>query len=311
MAIEHTLDRLLTALDVEPHAFSVCRIQRGWRMEFPMFRMITTHFVLRGSGHLRIGDGALLPFGPSSVLIVPALQPHWVGEVDEGARIAPAGEKCALLGDGLVEFTAGNGKDDILLACGAVSAQTRAALGLFNLLRAPVIDGIAASVIPGSVFEALLTEIARPGLGTQAICQALMKVALVTLLREQWSGEGGDSPPPSALHHTRLARALVAIIEDPAADHTVDSLATLAGMSRASFSDHFSRTLGQGPIDFVQKSRLRVAARLLRVTDLPIKVVADSVGYAGSRPFARAFQLSYGVTPQRFRQDTEPPIGLA
>jgi AraC family transcriptional activator of mtrCDE len=305
MAIEKTLDRLLTALDVAPHAFSVCRIQTRWRMEFPVFRMITVHFVLRGSGHLQIGEGVPLPFGPSSVLIIPALRPHWVGATDADARIGRAEEHCTLLGDGLVEFTAGSGEDDILLACGAVSAQARAALGLFDLVRAPVVNDTAASVVPRSVFDALLQELARPGLGTQAICQALMKVGLVTLLREQWSREGGDLLPPNALHHPRLARALVAIIEDPAADHSVDSLAALAGMSRASFSDHFSRTLGQGPIDFVQKSRLRVAARLLKVTDLPIKVVAQSVGYAGSRPFARAFQAGYGLTPQRFRMEAE------
>jgi AraC family transcriptional activator of mtrCDE len=304
MAIEQTLDRLLTALDVAPHAFSVCRIQSRWRMEFPVFRMITVHFVLRGAGHMRIGDGSPLPFGPSSVLIVPAQRPHWVGEADEDARIGPAGEQCTLLGDGLVEFTAGNGDGDILLACASVSPQAQAALGLFDLLRASIVDGPAASVIPGGVFDGLLQEIARPGLGTQAICQALMKVALVALLRQQWSREDGDLPLIAA-HHPRLARALVAIIENPAADHSVDSLATLAGMSRASFSDHFSRTLGQGPIDFVQKSRLRIAARLLKVTDLPIKVIAESVGYAGSRPFARAFQAAYGLTPQRFRLEAE------
>ena len=307
MAIEQTLDRLLTVLDVAPHAFSVCRIQSRWRMKFPVFRMITVHFVLRGSGYLQIGEGAPLPFGPWSVLIVPALQPHWIGEVDESGNVAPAGEKCTLLGDGLVEFTAGNGDDDILLACGSVSADARAALGLFDLLRAPVVDETAVSLIPGSVFDGLLHEIAQPGLGTQAICQALMKVALIALLRQQWIRNEDDLPPSKALHHLRLARALVAIIEDPAADHSVESLAALAGMSRASFSDHFSRTLGQGPIDFVQKSRLRVAARLLKVTDLPIKVVAESVGYAGSRPFARAFQAAYGLTPQRFRVAAKAP----
>lgn len=303
MVIERTLDRLLTALDVAPHAFSVCRIEAGWRMEFPVFRMITVHFVLWGSGHLRIGDGAPLPFGPLNVLIIPALQPHWVGEASADAGIASAGKQCTLLGDGLVEFTAGNGADNILLVCGAVSAQTQAALGLFDLLRAPVVDQAAASAIPGSVFDALQREITRPGLGTQAICQALMKVALVSLLREQWRGEG-DLLPSDATHHPRLARALVAIIEDPAGNHTVESLAAMAGMSRASFADHFARTLGQGPIDFVQKSRLKVAARLLTATDLPIKVVAGSIGYAGSRPFARAFQLAYGLTPQRFRDET-------
>ena len=51
-----SLDRLLTALDVAPHAFSVCRIQAGWRMTFPVFKVITVHFVLQGTGHLKVGD---------------------------------------------------------------------------------------------------------------------------------------------------------------------------------------------------------------------------------------------------------------
>ena len=82
----------------------------------------------------------------------------------------------------------------------------------------------------------------------------------------------------------------------------MDSLAALAGMSRASFSDHFSRAFDQAPINFVQKARLRVAARLLEVTDLPIKAIAMSVGYAGSRPFSRMFQATYGLPPTLYRE---------
>ena len=82
-------------------------------------------------------------------------------------------------------------------------------------------------------------------------------------------------------------KLIAAIIERPA-DYTVGSL---AGMSRASFSDHFSRTCGQGPIEFVQK------ARLLRVTDLPIKAIAQGIGCAGSRPFSRALEATHAMLP--------------
>ena len=51
----------------------------------------------------------------------------------------------------------------------------------------------------------------------------------------------------------------------------------------------------------MQKARLRVAARLLEVTDLPIKAIAASVGYAGSRSFSRAFEAAYGRLPTRYR----------
>ena len=305
MPNDPTLNRLLTALDVTPHAFSVCRIQSGWRMSFPVFKVITVHFVLHGSGHIRTGGMAPLPFAPSSVLVVPAFQPHWIGEADQSAATGDAGDQCELIGDGLVEFTAGNGADDTLLLCAAVSAPDQAALGLFDLVHWPVHDDLTASGVPATIFDAMRHEVTHAGLGTQAMCQALMKQALITLLRRHWSRADG-SPVLDALRHPRLARAIVAIIEQPGADHSVGSLAALAGMSRASFSDHFSRTFGQGPIDFVQKARLRVAARLLRVTDLPIKAIAQSVGYGGSRPFSRAFEATYGMLPSLYRQSPTP-----
>ena len=303
--MNESLDRLLTALDVAPHAFSVCRIQAGWRMTFPVFKVLTVHFVLAGTGHLKVGDAEPLGFAPSSVLIIPALQSHWVGDDRQGASVAPAGEKCDLIGDGLVEFTAGNGAHDTLLLCAAVSAPHDAALGLFDLLRRPVVDDLAASGISTAIFETMRSEVAHAGLGTQAMCQALMKQALITLLRRHWLSITDGSLLSAAVSQPRLAKTVAAIIEQPGAHHTVDSLASLAGMSRASFSDHFSRTFGQGPIEFVQKTRLRVAARLLEVTDLPIKAVAASVGYAGSRPFSRAFETAYGALPTRYRDQSE------
>lgn len=303
--MDQNLDRLLTALDVAPHAFSVCRIQAGWRMTYPVFNVITVHFVLAGTGHLKVGDAGPLPFAPSSVLVIPASQPHWVGDAAPTADVGPAAEKCELIGDGLIEFTAGNGAQDTLLLCAAVSAPHDAALGLFGLIRQPVVDDIAASGIPAAIFEAMRREVAHAGLGTQAMCQALMKQALITLLRGQWLSIADDSLLAAASNHPRLARTVAAIIAQPGAPHSVDSLAALAGMSRASFSDHFSRTFGQGPIEFVQKTRLRVAARLLEVTDLPIKAVAASIGYAGSRQFSRAFEAAYGSLPTRYRDQSE------
>ena len=299
--MDPTLDKLLSAVEVSPQPFSVCRIQSGWRMSFPVFTMITVHFVLRGHGQVQVGAAAPLAFAPSSVMIVPAREPHWVGDASSSAAVVAAGETCDLAGDGLVEFTAGDGACDTLLLCAAVASPHHAALGLFELPRGPVVEDDVASGIPAYIFEAMRQEIARAGIGTQAMCQALMKQALISLLRTRWSQADGDTLPAAAFRDPRLARAIVAVIDDPAADHSVSSLAELAGMSRASFSDHFTRAFAQGPIDFVQKTRLRVAARLLEVSDLPIKAIARSVGYAGSRPFSRAFEATYGALPTTYR----------
>ena len=66
------LDRLLTTLAVQLHAFSVCRIQRGWRLTFAPFNAIVIHYVLAGSGAVRISGGEWQPFREKSVIAAPA-----------------------------------------------------------------------------------------------------------------------------------------------------------------------------------------------------------------------------------------------
>jgi len=296
-----TLDRLLTALAVRLHAFSVCEIQQGWRLAFSSFEAITVHYVLKGSGALRVSNGPWLPFAAQSILVIPARQSHVIGDAGPTGRMVYADDHCSLLADGLVTFTAGDGSRDTLLLCGAISASHGSALGLFDLLREPMIENFSESGVVRPVFKLMLAEVANPGLGTQAMTETLMKQCLITLLRQHLTRDDASSPVFSALHHPRLARAVLAVIENPAASHTVESLASLAGMSRASFAGHFSQAFQQGPIDFVQKVRMRIAARLLTTTDLPLKVIAQSAGYAGSTPLSRAFRGAYGTDPITYR----------
>jgi len=300
MAVD-TLDRLLTELAVRLHSFSVCEVQQGWRLAFASFEAITVHYVLKGSGALRVGNGPWLAFAPRSALIIPARQSHIVGEAGPVSQTVSADDHCSMLADGLVTFTAGNGSRDTLLLCGAIPAAYGGALGLFDLLREPMIEDFSGSGVVRHAFDLMLAEVANPGLGTQAMTETLMKQCLIAMLRQHLLRDDPSSPVFSTLRYPRLARAVLAIIEDPAAPHSVESLASLAGMSRASFAGHFSQAFQQGPIDFVQKVRLRIAARLLTTTDLPLKVIAQSTGYAGSTPLSRAFQGVYGTDPITYR----------
>lgn len=307
-----TLDRLLNALAVRLHAYSVCEVQQGWRLASPAFEATTLHFVLQGSGALRVGQGPWLPFAARTVLVVPPRQSFDVGEPAFNARVARLDTRCSLLADGLVRFTAGDGSQDTLMLCGAISASYSSALGLFDLLLQPMIEDFSASPILRQVFDLMLAEVRDPGIGTQAMAEVLMKHCLIALLRQHLGRDGAESALFTVLRHPKLALAVLAVIEQPAAMHSVESLAGLAGMSRSSFAAHFSQAFQQGPIDFVQKVRLRVGARLLMTTDLSLKVIAQSVGYAGPVPFARAFRVTYGADPILYRRrdghDEREPI---
>lgn len=128
-----------------------------------------------------------------------------------------------------------------------------------------------------------------------------MKQCLTLLLRQHLPRHGTTSPLFTALQDQRLARAAAAILQRPEAAHSLADIVGVAGMSRSSFLERFSQAFGQSPLDFVQKVRLHHAAHLLRATDLPIKIVANSVGYASRSHFSRAFKASYGTDPTSYR----------
>ncbi len=296
-----TLDRLLTTLAVRIHAFAVCEIKAGWRLVFDPMEAVTIHYVLTGTGTIRVAGGMDATYGPFSIILVPARVSQSLGELGTVEGEVSAADNCDLLADGLVKFTAGDGSRDTIVVCATISASYGGALGLFDHLRGPVIEDLSQSEAMRSLFTVMLGEIATPGIGTQALTEALMKQCLILLLRHHLVRLSVRSPLFTVLEDHRLARAVTGVLEQPSASHTVDSLASLAGMSRSAFAERFAQAFEQTPIEFVQRVRLRLGAHLLQATDLPVKMIAASVGYASRSYFTRAFRTAYAVDPRAFR----------
>ena len=296
-----TLDRLLTTLAVRIHAFAICEIKKGWRLAFGPMEAITIHYVLAGTGTIRTSSGDSIVYGPFSIIVVPARVHQSLGEADAAEVEQNSADRCVSIADGLVKFTAGDGSRDTLVICATISASYGGALGLFDYLGHPVVDGVSENASMHRLFSEMLAEIAQPGIGTRALTEALMKQCLILLLRRHLTQLSVGSPFYAALEDHRLARAVTNVLEQPSAPHTVDSLASLAGMSRSTFAARFAQVFGQTPIEFVQHVRLRLGAHLLQTTDLPIKVIATSVGYANRSYFTRAFRAVHGLDPRAFR----------
>lgn len=303
------LDRLLVTLSVRLHAFAICHVSSGSRLAFEAMEAITVHYVLAGTGTLGTPNTRSLPFAPRTLMIVPPRVAQDLGDVLGVAT--DAGERCRVVGDGLVSFATGDGPADILCVCGTISANYAGALGLFDDLSGPIAFDLEGDPPTAMAFDMLLAELAMPRLGAQALCEALMKQVLVRLLRAHFDAEDPTFPLTAALGDPRLARAALAIAERPAERHTLESLARIAGMSRTVFAERFTAAYGRAPIAFLTIARLRVAARLLDHTALPVKVIAASIGYQSRSQFSRAFRAAYGTDPTGYRSmggaaETEP-----
>jgi AraC-like DNA-binding protein len=81
----------------------------------------------------------------------------------------------------------------------------------------------------------------------------------------------------------------------------LEQAAAQAGISPFHFLRLFSSVLGVTPHQYLVRSRLRHAARLLADDDIPVTAVAYDVGFADLSNFVRTFHRAAGVSPRRFR----------
>jgi len=91
---------------------------------------------------------------------------------------------------------------------------------------------------------------------------------------------------------------------DAHADQPIElaTVARHAGLSEFHFLRVFHRVLGVTPKQYVIRSRLRRAARLLAEDARPITDVALDVGFGDLSNFVRTFHRAAGLSPRRFRQ---------
>ena len=94
---------------------------------------------------------------------------------------------------------------------------------------------------------------------------------------------------------------------EPEKPWTLESLADIAGMSRASFANHFREATQATPIEYLTDWRISLAQSKI-INGVPIKAVAKDVGYANPEALTRVFTKRVGCSPREWRaslkQDT-------
>ncbi|MFC5213662.1 helix-turn-helix domain-containing protein [Streptomyces coerulescens] len=135
--------------------------------------------------------------------------------------------------------------------------------------------------------------------GTAARELALCSLEEVVLLTAGTARKAPAQPGVDA----RVRRAQALIDADPAAPHSVRSLAEHVALSPSRFAHLFTGQLGQSPMRALREARLRHAARLLESTGLSVDRVAAASGFASAPHFNRAFRERYGRPPGAYRSD--------
>ncbi|WP_032829097.1 helix-turn-helix domain-containing protein [Pseudomonas sp. GM60] len=92
----------------------------------------------------------------------------------------------------------------------------------------------------------------------------------------------------------------------PAAPIPVQTAKRFLRAAPATPSSTFARTFkaetGSSPAEFVELARIDEARRLIEGSDVSLKRLADTVGYANRDGFRRAFMRRLGVGPSDYRK---------
>ena len=299
-----TIDRLLCLLDVQVHALALCKVSHGSGLRLPGMGAVLVHYILEGTGVLVMEDGTTVGFGPDTLIFLPPGASHDLLEHTDTPTLVTWKDVAVPLGDGMMGFSTDGSDIAILSACGTISADC-GGLNLFERLREPVCEDLSGNPVVRSAFELMLKELERPRFGTRPLVEALMKQCLILGVRDQIERDEMKLMPVFGLRDLRLVGALLAMMEDPARDHSLEQLAKDCGMSRSLFAERFAEAFDRPAMDLLKQIRLHRSAQLLRGTNLPVQMIALTVGYASRSYFSRAFKDAYGADPKAFREEAK------
>lgn len=135
--------------------------------------------------------------------------------------------------------------------------------------------------------------------GSDYMLSRLVEMLLIEAMR--WTS-AGHAPPGllRGLGDERLAMALKQI--HARIDHawTVGELARVAALSRSTFFERFTDTVGVAPMAYLLAWRMQVARDLLRRDGMSVAEVAQRVGYGSTSSFSVAFSRHAGEPPSHY-----------
>lgn len=188
---------------------------------------------------------------------------------------------------------------DVVMVCASIEFGS----GLRNpLARAlPEVVQIRLQDLPtlDMSLQVLFREANEVHCGRQAILDRLMEVIFIQVLRDLMDQQRMQVGLLAGLADARLAKAINALHAEPARAWSLETLAAIAGMSRARFAAKFREIVGMTPGAYLAEWRLGVALSLLR-QGKPVQLVSDAVGYGSASALSRAFRAQLGLSPSEW-----------
>lgn len=260
-------------------------------------RVVPFHLITRGTVTLRTGPQASRALPAGELVALFGDDAHVLGE----GRARPKSLRDALRGvlrpeDGRAVTAA--------MVCGVFLLHDAEHNPLVRALP-PVLQlavgGATAPFVVRGVADLLVAELQAERRRAWVVARLVELLCAEAALSVATSA----APAPNWLRATQdrqVGAALDAFHAAPGTDWSVARLARHAALSPSRFAARFRDLTGHGPMAYVARWRLDLAARLLRESTAGIEQVANRVGYRSLPAFSRAYRRAHGVPPSAVRR---------
>lgn len=297
------VEQLLNSMDVRIEAFAICRLGLNAALAIPAAPELKIIYVMTGTVYLSVEGSERQELPPGSIVLIPknraqvqasSKAPEHRFDVEGVLHSGP---------HNLTYLDAFVGTShEVQVLCGWLRLGLTAEFNAFDGLLNPICANLNSSTFVRSAFETMIDETRFRTAGSRTLANTLMKACMVELFRHGLDRAEPDRGSPAIFLKPGLSRAVTAILSQPAAPHSVASLAKAAAMSRSAFAKAFEEVMGATPIEFVARARLARAHELILATDDPIASIAESVGFASRSHFSSRFRERYGEDPTAYRK---------
>jgi AraC-like DNA-binding protein len=283
---------------LQPRAVFSRRISGAgrWGVRYSAFGQPSFCAVLDGSCRLVVDGHRGLTLEEGDFVLLPATPGFTMSGFEEATpELRDPQVSAATLGE--VRHGRKGGRPDVRLLGGWFAFGSPDTLLLVSLLPSVVhLRGVERLTV---LVRLVGEESGQDKPGRELVLTRLVEVLLVEALRAE-PGENATPGLLSGLADVRLGPALRQMHAHVARAWTVAQLARTAGLSRSSFFDRFTATLGMPPMEYLLGWRMAVGKDLLRREDIGIEEVAARVGYGSASSFSTAFTRHVGLPPSRY-----------
>ena len=287
---------------LQPRAVFSRRISGAgrWGVRYSAFGQPSFCAVLDGRCRLTVDGHGPLTLEAGDFVLLPAT-PGFTMSGFEPVRFERFDAKVMSTVPGEVRHGTRGGRTDVRLLGGWFAFDSPDSTLLVSLLPSLVhVRGVERlSLLVRLVGE----EASERRSGRDLVLTRLVEVLLIEALRLT---PGEDAPPGllRGLADARIAPAIRQMHGQVARSWTVAQLAKTAALSRSTFFERFTRTVGLPPMEYLLAWRMAVAKDLIRRHDVGLAEVAERVGYSSASTFSTAFSRHVGQPPSRYARES-------